>query len=169
MRYLRLLPLLLLCLQLAACGGPSVASKGKLPKSSAKLRRASRIRPDQFQWPLQGPIRSRYGMRHGRVFYMTGGEKTAVTASWAQEKTIPQMIDDAWKHHRQLQVEYIGINPESGERTGIQQYTIDLLDLNGEQMDVFIVETQAKQRLDRRLVWQIEDTGETSAHQSALF
>lgn len=110
-----------------------------------------------------------YGARHGRIFYMTGGEKTAVAASWANEHTIPQMIDDAWKHHKQLKIEYIDINPESGEREGIQKYTIDILGLNGDQIDAFIVEKQEKQRLDRRLVWQIEDTGETSAHQSALF
>ncbi len=110
-----------------------------------------------------------FGYRHGELYYMTGGQKTAVRASWAGERTIPQVVNEAWKKHGQLRIEYININPTSGEREGLLPMTIDLLDVVNEHLDVFYVEKQEKIKIDRRLIWSIEDTGETSAHQSALF
>jgi hypothetical protein len=112
-----------------------------------------------------------YGLRHGRVYYMTGGQKTPVNVSWCDEIVVQHMIEEAFKKHHRVKVTYIDIENPGTPQQYIERktYHIDVLGLQGDLIDAFVEELQEKRQLHLSQIWECEVTDEVSAHQATMF
>lgn len=112
-----------------------------------------------------------YGLRHGRIFFPSGGEKKPIRVHWSDEPTITDRIRDAFKHHEQLTVEYFSIptSATTGGTKEIVKRTLDILDLDERRIHAYCHELNDKDTFLIENVWLIGQTGRTSAHQSSLF
>lgn len=109
-----------------------------------------------------------FGIRHGVVYYTTGGEKRPVEALWANGAlTITDRITEAFKKHEQLRIEYMQLD-ESGKMVVIPR-TIEILELTGDKFKAFCHTENGMSDFRVSQIWNIEETGNTFAHQAALF
>ncbi len=107
-----------------------------------------------------------YGQRHGRIHYPSGGQIMQVAASWAVPPTIRELLESAWKEHRQIIVDYI----EGADQSRIiKRYTWEIQDLVGDQLTAYCQETHATGSYDAQRVWLVSDQGQNFSHQAKLF
>ncbi len=109
-----------------------------------------------------------YGLRHGRLFYPSGGEKKPIRVHWTDEPTIMDRIRNAFKRHEQLTVEYFSV-PITGSGKEIVKRTLDILDMDDRRIQAYCHELNDKDTFLIENVWSIRQTGQTSSHQGSLF
>lgn len=110
-----------------------------------------------------------YGQRHGKLYYMSGGEKRPITIPWGVSPTIINQVRKAFQQHKQLTIEYFQVD-ENGVKT-IVPFTIEILSLNpdGQRFDAYCHELNTKKTFIISDIWTVESTGKTFAHQASLF
>lgn len=107
-----------------------------------------------------------FGRRHGKLYYPSGGEKKPIPVGWTQHPTIQERLEEAFKKHEQLDVEYFEVDDGHKE---IVKRQIEILSMNGDRFDAYcnVIHHKSTFHVDR--VWRIEETGKTFAHQGTLF
>lgn len=108
-----------------------------------------------------------YGLRHGRLLYPTGGEYKLFDIAWGQSPTIPERLEQAFKKHEQLDIEYFEVD-EEGKKETVKR-TIEILSFEGERFEAFCHNKNGKTKFLVSRVWDIEETGSTFVHQGSLF
>lgn len=111
-----------------------------------------------------------FGKRHGSLYYMTGGNKTAVPASWSSELTIPALLQDAFKRHMQAHIEYM--EPVEGADGPLYtERTVEILDYDSETgfFEAYCQVDHEKRRFDVSNVWSATVTENPFAHQANMF
>lgn len=108
-----------------------------------------------------------YGMRHGRIFFPSGGERKPILVPWGTAPFIVDQLYEAFKNHRQLHVEYIerGTN---GTRSIIST-TLEILSSGNETIEAFCHRANNKKRFAIADIWNVIPTEVASAHQDSLF
>lgn len=109
-----------------------------------------------------------YGLRHGVVYYMNGGQKTPVKATWAVGETIAEKIDRAHKEHRIVEIVYIDGDENEGNRQTVK-YTINILEKDGDRIRAYIEEMDGPRELHIDRMFSVKETERQHAHQGALF
>jgi DEAD/DEAH box helicase domain-containing protein len=108
-----------------------------------------------------------YGLRHGRIYYPSGGEKLPIPMRWVEGPYIQDLLQEAFKRHEQLEVEYFAI-----DHTGTKEIVtdlIDILDFDGNRVEALSARTSKKLTIPLANIWAVRETGHTSAHQVSLF
>lgn len=108
-----------------------------------------------------------YGLRHGRLYFMSGGQKVAIPIQWGKHPFISERIADAFKKHEQLDIEYFSLN-EANEKK-ITQHKVEILSVEPNKFEAYCHTTHGKRTFDTSLVWSIAETGSTFAYQGKLF
>lgn len=108
-----------------------------------------------------------YGLRHGRLYYMSGGQKVPIPIQWGVTPYIYDRIAEAFTTHEQLSIEYFTVS-EQGEKQ-ITKHTIEILSLEPTRFEAYCHTTHGKRQFDIPLVWSIEGTGSKFAYQGSLF
>ena len=108
-----------------------------------------------------------YGLRHGRIFYPTGGEYKPIDIGWGEHPTIREQLEEAFKKHVQIDIEYFDVDQDRSKENVAR--TIEILSFDGEHFDAFCHHSNDKKRYHLSRVWEIKDTGDTFAHQGSLF
>lgn len=108
-----------------------------------------------------------FGMRHGNIYYMTGGEKKPIPMQWGAQPFIIHTMQEAFKMHTQLQIEYMEVD-DTGARH-ILVRTVDVLSLDGGKFTAFCHELNRKETFLIANIWKVADTGKIFAHQRTLF
>lgn len=110
-----------------------------------------------------------FGIKHGVVYYNTGGQKTAIKATWAPEGqiTIPDRLAEAFKKHEQLHIVYMDVN-ENGDMQMVPR-KIEIMEMEGDRFKAFCHRVNGIKDFLVPNVWDIEETGTKFAHQAALF
>lgn len=108
-----------------------------------------------------------YGLRHGRLFYPSGGDKIPIPIEWRRDVTIRDQIEEAFKRHEQLTLEYFEVD-DNGQKE-VVKHTVEVLDMDGDRFEAFSHTSNDKSQFTVANVWDIEETGKTYAHQGKLF
>lgn len=110
-----------------------------------------------------------FGIKHGVVYYNTGGQKTPIKATWAPEGqvTIPMRLAEAFKKHEQLHIVYMDVD-ENGNMEMMPR-KIEIMEMEGQRFKAFCHRANGIKDFHIPNVWDIEETGNTFAHQAALF
>lgn len=110
-----------------------------------------------------------FGKRHGHVFYTGGGEKKPIPVQWAPEGqiTITMQLQEAFKKHNQLTLHYFDVDP-TGKKEVVKR-TVEILDMDEKRFKAFCTELNTTATFVISQVWEVEQTGQTFAHQSSLF
>lgn len=108
-----------------------------------------------------------FGLRHGKLYYAAGGDKRPIPISWGQQPTIEQQIQEAFKRHQQLNIEYMEVD-ETGNKK-ITPRTIEILAMDGNTFQAYCHRLNDKAKFHISQIWSIEETGNTFAHQGSLF
>lgn len=109
-----------------------------------------------------------FGIRHGVVYYTTGGEKRPVKALWSNgDTTIADRVAEAFKKHEQLHIEYMEL--DESESVQVVPRTIEVLEMNDDKLKAFCHTENGTRDFRISQIWNIEETGNTFAHQAPLF
>jgi len=107
-----------------------------------------------------------YGKRHGLLYYPSGGDRKPITINWGEPPLILKKLQDAFKNHVQLDIEYFEV--EDGKKEIVKR-KIEILSFDGDKFEAYCHLLHNKARFFVSQVWNIEETGETFAHQESLF
>lgn len=109
-----------------------------------------------------------FGLRHGVVYYTSGGDKLPVKASWATGTTIREKLEEAFKKHEQIHIEYFEVAEDKD--TEIIQRTIEIIEMgSGNEFKAFCHSANDTLIFNVANVWDIEETGNKFAHQDTMF
>lgn len=107
-----------------------------------------------------------FGIRHGKIYYSSGGEKVAIPVQWGTAPFIEDQINEAFKRHEQLDLEYMEIDAQGVKQ--ILPRTVEVLDMQGGRFTAFCHQLNTKTTFAVSNVWNIVPTGKTFAHQVKL-
>ncbi|OGY86224.1 MAG: hypothetical protein A2233_01155 [Candidatus Kerfeldbacteria bacterium RIFOXYA2_FULL_38_24] len=109
-----------------------------------------------------------FGLRQGKLYYHSGGEKVPIDISWAKQPTILAQLQEAFKKHQQLDIEYFEV--DENNHAEIVPRRIEILNMENERsFEAYCYKKNNKTKFLVSKVWKIEETGNTFAHQESLF
>src|SRR3989339_616359 len=107
-----------------------------------------------------------YGLRHGKLYFPSGGEKRPITITWGEKPFICDKIQEAFKKHTQLEIEYFNIDEQ--QKKTIVSRTVEILTFDGNIFQAYCHQLGKKEKFVLSQVWSIQETGNTFAHQGSL-
>ncbi|MFH1425889.1 MAG: ribonuclease H-like domain-containing protein [Candidatus Kerfeldbacteria bacterium] len=108
-----------------------------------------------------------YGLRHGRIFYPSGGQQIPIPIKWGQAPLIIDKLMEAFKRHEQLEIDYFEVDDNNAKE--VKKHTIEILSFDGDRFEAFCHADNQKSQFTVANVWDIAETGQTFAHQSSMF
>jgi DEAD/DEAH box helicase domain-containing protein len=108
-----------------------------------------------------------YGLRHGRLYYSSGGQKVPIPIQWGVPPFIAQRIAESHAKHEQLDIEYFTVD-EAGDKT-ITSHTIEILSMEPNRFEAYDHTANGKRTFEIPLIWSVKENGSTFAYQSSLF
>ena len=107
-----------------------------------------------------------YGLRHGYLWYHKAGKGEKIPISYAQDLTIPQLIEKAVESHRQLEIVYI-IVQEDKEPVRVQM-NVDPIRIEGDRLRCFTPKTEQQHILHIARILTAKIAGDMSVYQQNL-
>ncbi|PIW36694.1 MAG: hypothetical protein COW24_03980 [Candidatus Kerfeldbacteria bacterium CG15_BIG_FIL_POST_REV_8_21_14_020_45_12] len=109
-----------------------------------------------------------YGLKHGRIFYPSGGERKPIPVKWSDgSQSIADRLAEAFKKHESLEIEYFQVDELNKKE--VVTLNVEILDYDGERFDAYCVQMNNKDKFQVSNVWAIHETGQVYAHQGQLF
>ncbi len=106
-----------------------------------------------------------YGLRHGYIWYSSGGSLEKIKVPWVERPTILEILAKALRDHQQLEIVYLKNNGVGVQR---EKRVIDLRAMDYEKIRAFCHTAQAERIFSIAKIFDAKIVGEMDSFQPSL-